>query len=377
MNIQNGINYKSETKYKSLYNCKNNEQFQEKIAKLKIAKQILKSNEEEIQKALDIIILFSNYTGGFDLAYKSILENGENDPELQDCYDYITIISTKLKTWQENGLYKDAKAILNLINNMKKNDFELACQILEAYVNFKGIEDEEFYEEYQIIPINFDKYRKIVARFAPNSNLYKQFLKKQESNIQNQYYEAINNLIDIITAIETGFFKDGTKFSEIEFWARIPFRKRPIKQFNQIKQYLKNGATMKVPHFRKAIQTFASSLVDMNILTNEQYQTINNYLIKNNIGELFICSEVDIRHSTSGISQISTLADDGSIIPGSTYIIKEEDIKNIIEYIKLRKIPMCIKSFYIVMDAYKKNKITKETIENLKEKKKSKSIILS
>ena len=110
---------------------------------------------------------------------------------------------------------------------MHDNECEITClryceHILKLYIDEKeSWKKELFFQKHGIDSSVFGFCKHTVAKL--NSDLFQIFQRKEKMDKIKEKTYTILTLNDIANAILKGKFKDGTDFTDIEFWKRMPF----------------------------------------------------------------------------------------------------------------------------------------------------------
>lgn len=102
-------------------------------------------------------------------------------------------------------------------------DYKYAEWIINRYISDdKSYLRNQFLLKYNISEEVFDYCLKVI-KFL-NSSLYKKYLDKIEENNIKRSFALKETIKNIANGIKTGVLSDGTPFSKIEFYRRIPFK---------------------------------------------------------------------------------------------------------------------------------------------------------
>lgn len=351
----------AEPKYDyNLYRC-DEDPFKIKVANLKVVADILNdSAKEEFQKAYEIYKIFPSSLV-FDKRFRLVLENGQNDPLLNECYDLITYVSNSLHIFKKKGYEKDAKAIRKLEFQLEK--YEQAKEVIFNYIGCDYVDDESFLAELGITLEEFNKHLNVIKNLAPN--LYINYLEKEEKNNKIQYDNIANSIIDIAQAIQSGYFMDGTEFSMLEFWLRVPFKQNSNYVYNKcckIDPSLPSCTLI----FRSRVLTFAK-----HILSKELYSSMLRFFNNYGIRKINFLTELDLKIMINGMKRVVIYGknDKGNRVVVADKNLNNEDLQNIIDYILIRKLPLIPEILNSVQFEYVQGKITKEEIESLRKNK--------
>ena len=339
---------------KGLYKC-SADVFYRKIYNLKEMIKIYENTScNEIDKAYQLFKIY-NTVLEFEQKYRLLLIHGSSNPVLKDICSYIPLISKKMNEYKELGYEKDFMAIRTL--ERKMDGYEEAKNVLFSYIESSETNEKHFCEDMGITSLEFDKYIRKVKLIAPN--LYNQYLAKKDSNVRLKYNNMICSFMNIANAIETGYFNDGTEFSLLEFWARVPLKenfKDEYKDCQKINSNLEDCAA----NFRSRVISFIRATLPI-----KQHNIILNYMVENKLKTTSnTMSFCDFKLRYSSINKITIMDKDanGKVI---NFNFTEEDFNNIMKYIMLRRLPLILEIYEIVQLEYIKGNITVDTIKNM------------
>lgn len=200
--------------------------------------------------------------------------------------------------------------------------------------------------------------------------LLKQFNEKRK---KQKYYAIIYTFKNIAYGIKTGRLFDGTPFDLLEFWKLVPFKyskgiKKDFDEFAEINPQIYFRAN----NFFGQVENFVNAT-----MPNES-KIILGYMRENHIYSYRYVSEKQIRKMYSGIeiivnniyglptrisnpeqalNKINNNQLD-SIANRDTFTSK--DVDNVLEYMRLHKLPSLIEVFKLVQDKYIKSEINME-----------------
>ena len=343
---------------RKLYKC-GEEEFNKKIELLiKMIKIYDNEESSEIDKAYQLFKLCNKATE-FDKKYKNLLLKGENDPRLKGIYEYIAKISKKLNEYKNLGYENDFAEIRKLERKIQ-SCYEQARIAIFNYIESEYFIEEQILEDIGVASYEFEKYIELVKSVAPK--LYLQYQNKYMKNVILRYDDAINSFIEIAEAIEKGYFSDGTKFSLLEFWARVPFKENYKNYDLEFKKINPN-----LPKFGFDFINRVKPFISV-VLTKKQQDIILNFMIENRINAVSnTLTNTDAKFRYGGLNNVvKRYIDENNQEVLISFDFKEEDFQNIIDYIKLRKMPLVLEIFDCVLSEYVKGNITKDIINEMK-----------
>ena len=239
------------------------------------------------------------------------------------------MVYSKLKEYEENGLIDNIKFIND--NSQLINNYENAKKIINHYIDDPdSYNHENFFASLSIDKEKFVFCLKTIKAF--DSNLYKKYQEKKELNKKVRYVKSKETIIDLVIAIKTGSFKDGTPFDLLEFVKKVPF-KYDHDFFDSITEFMKRNCT------------------------KEEYFIMTKYLYDNKFKNKKVFEPLNL----------NTVYNTKTIIKGRE--LTREDKDTIIEYLKVNSIPVISKTYYVAKFKYVDGKITKELVEQEKAKK--------
>ena len=338
-----------------LYKCKEVD-FNKKVDVLKKMIEIYDNKElSETNKAYQLLKLCNKYSE-FETKYRLLFENGANDPRLVDIHKYIPLIYKKLKKYKDLGCEEDFAAIRILERKIINSNFEKSKNIIFAYIESEHFVEEEILDDIGVTSLEFKKHLRNVETIFPN--LYQRYLIKCKENLTLRYNDCINSFIDIANAIKTGSFIDGTKFSILEFWARVPLRenhKHYDLEFEKINHNLEKFGF----DFMNRVKPFVKATLE-----KEQQDIIINFIVDNKLGRISnTMTYSGIKDRYRGMNRITKkYVNENNEEVLIDFDFTEEDFNNIIEYMNLRRMPLIYEIFEVVLFEYIKGNITKDTI---------------
>lgn len=343
---------------RKLYKC-GEEEFNKKI-ELLINMIKIYDNEEysEIDRAYQMFKL-CNKASEFDQKFKTLLLKGKDDPRLNGIYDYISEISKMLNKYKNLGCEQDFAQIRKLERKIEGR-YEQARMAIFNYIESKYFIEEQILEDIGVASYEFEKHVEFVKLVAPK--LYLQYQDKCMKNVILRYDDAINSFVEIADAIENGHFSDKTKFSLLEFWARVPFKENYKNYDLEFKKINPNFPKFGFD-FINRVKPFIAV-----VLPKKQQDIILNFMRENSIKAVSnTMTNAEAKFKYSGLKNIVkryTNENDEEVL--ISFDFTEEDFQNIIDYIKLRRMPLVYEVFDCVLSEYVKGNITKDTIKQMK-----------
>lgn len=344
-----------------LYKCKDVD-FKKKVDLLKMMIEIYDNNKlSEIDRAYQLLKL-CNKVSEFETKYRLLFLNGANDSRLVDIHKYIPLIYNKLKKYKDLGWEEDFGAI-RILERKIMAGYEESKMIICLYIESRLFVEEYILEEIGISSVDFNKHLLKVKGIAPK--LYNQYLAKKVSDLEFWYDDCVSSLLDIAYAIEKGKFEDGTKFSLLEFWARVPFKEN-YKNYDLSLKIIKPNLGKFGVDFGGRIRPFIEMALPL-----DRQNIILNFLSENGIKKVSnTMTYAGIKDKYRGMSRITKkIVDENNEELLIDFDFTEDDFNNIIDYMKLRKIPLIYEIFEVVLLEYIMGNITKETIDIMKYKK--------
>lgn len=346
---------KAKSPYK-LYKCGEKE-FNKRIDLLKNMIEIYNNdNLTEVDKVYQMFKIF-NKGSDFEHQYRLLLKNGSKDSRLKDIYEYIPKINVMLSKYRESE--KDFAEIRKLERKME-DFYEQARMVIFAYIESKQFIEEQILEDIGVTSLDFEKHVKLVEVVAPR--LYNQYLEKKAKNLILKYDDCINSFMDIANGIETGYFSDGTKFSLLEFWARVPFREN-YKNYDLEFKFLNSNLERFGFDFINRVTPFVKA-----VLPQKQQDIILNFMLENNIKAVSnTMTNVDAKNRYGSLKRVvRRYINENNEEVLLDFDFTEEDFQNIVDYMKLRRMPLIYEIFDCVLEEYIMGNITKGTIEEMK-----------
>lgn len=315
---------------KKRYKC-TVEDIELRVDKLAKAREIVLSSVKDYKKVEKLLILYKDLED-FRRQYSLFQRYGKEDKNLdlfRETLDSIDMVYSKLKEYEENGLIDNIKFIND--NSQLINNYENAKKIINHYID----DPDSYNHENFFASLSIDKEKFIFCLNtikAFDSNLYKKYQEKKELNKKVRYVKSKETIIDLVIAIKTGSFKDGTPFDLLEFVKKVPF-KYDHDFFDSITEFMKRNCT------------------------KEEYFIMTKYLYDNKFKNKKVFEPLNL----------NTVYNTKTIIKGRE--LTREDKDTIIEYLKVNSIPVISKTYYVAKFKYVDGKITKELVEQEKAKK--------
>ena len=174
-------------------------------------------------------------------------------------------------------------------------------------------------------------------------DLYQKYLTKLENSQLEETISYQNRINDVVQAIKTGFFFDGTPLDLLEFLKRLPFtEKRSF--FSTLREFMRN--------FNPEKEQTITDFVHENKLCLEKTLNINQ----------ISCVNV-LNSKPFPPLDLKSIYNRRNIIKG--YELTVDDIDCIIAYLKVRGIPLLIKAYEIAKNDYIEGKFNWDTVREL------------
>ncbi len=349
----------------------NNEQLAEKLNNIKTIIGIIDSEVKDYEKAFQICKIYSS-PEKFRKAYGLIKKYGMKDSTFQEYVSRIEEIYTILLDYQDRGIIDDVNYIIRIEPYL--NNYSYAKSIIEYYLSTDYKPDFVFFEELGIDQDTFDFCLDTLREL--DIELLKQFNEKRK---KQKYYANIYTFKNIAYGIKTGKLFDGTPFDLLEFWKLVPF-----KYSKGIKKDFDEFAKINPKIFFRSNNFFGQVENFINATMPNESKIILGYMRENHIYSYRYVSEEQFRKLYSGIEIIvnniygvptkidnpeealSKINDNQTdSIVGRT-VFTSKDIDNVLEYMKLHKLPSLIEVFKLVQDKYIKGEINMEEEKNKK-----------
>lgn len=225
-------------------------------------------------------------------------------------------------------------------------NLESAKKVILSY-----IQSEESYDISRFLKtlnITLDYFCFCVDTIKKNDiTLNLEYEKKEKNNRMKSHYNNIIVLKDIAFAIKNGFFMDGTEFNLLEFWKRIPFKNRDF--YEQISENMDINPLIKYsPMFITRVNNFTS------VLLPEEGKVIANFAKNNKISQSTCITELELRYFCGGERRIihENKDENGNVTGITDIILNEEDLENMILYMRINDLPFLIQVFQLVEKKY-------------------------
>src|SRR5574344_41648 len=340
----------------------NEEQLAEKLKNIKAIIEIIDLDAKNYEKALQICKIYDS-PEKFRKAFGLIKKFGEKDPMFMEYVPRIEEIYTILLDYQNKGIIDNVNYIIKMESYL--NNFKYAKSIIEYYLSSEYKQDSVLFEELGIDQNTFDFCIETIKNL--DVNLINQFNEKRK---KQKYFANIYTFKNIAFGIRTGKLFDGTPFDLLEFWKLVPFKysKGIKKDFDEFKA-LNPEIFFRSDNFYGQIENFTKATMP------DESKTILGYMKHNRIYSYRYVSEGQFRKLYSGISiivnniygiptkidcpdeAIKKINDNqaDTIVGRTTFT--SDDANNVIEYMKLHKLPSLIEVFKLVQEKYVRGEI--------------------
>ena len=311
---------------KNPYKC-TIEEMEVRLSKINEVSAILNSNDSDYSKAYKLIKLFDS-AESFRKSYALFVKYGKTDSRLnkaRQALDSFDLFLAKFRELEQKGIIANVKYFLS--NEDYFQNYNYAKFIILSYINStNSYKETEFLEELGIDKDIFNYCTETVEEL--DVDLYDKYLAKKETNMKIRYIKNIQVISDLANGIKTGLLSDGTPFDLLEFIKRVPFKKYDF--VNVISDFMKRN-------------------------NPQDFEIIMSYIYTNKLNSVQALSPINLNN----IYYTKT------IINGTLITNKDNDI--IIEYLRLRKIPLVNKAYLFARTKYLNGEITAEMIQTLRE----------
>lgn len=309
--------------YESKYNCDFNE-MKKRLDKLIIINDaLLDETKSDYQKAYVFLSCYNNIKS-FKESYGLFINRGLlyckiPDERLNYASDVLLNFKNILNSiisLDEKGIIKDVKYVLKCENYNKYYNY--AKFVIESYINSNtSHKKKEFLNNLGINEDIFDYCIKIIEEL--DLDLYNKYLAKKEENYKKIILRNQKAILNLEEGIKTGYMPNGEKFDILLFIKKVPFKNHPYFY----------------DHIKKFILRFIPSC----------YDTIINYIYQNKLQDLNhieLINENDLFNTKEIVKN---------------HIMTKEEKEIIINYLKLRRIPIIPKTYTIARNMYFNNEL--------------------
>lgn len=298
-----------------------------RVENLKKISSIIKNEQfKNIYSKAEQLLAIYNSSEQFRRAYSLFIKYGKNDKRLDSIRKDLEEFDTLLEEFRKcDGLIDD----ITYVQNMQKYylpKYEYSEFIAKCYLKSKLLKDSEFYNKYGIDENGFKACMEVLDML--NVDLYKKVVEKKESNIKALFMRNKTTIDNLINGIKTGLLNDGTPFDLLQFIKRTPFKGKD--------------------YYMDAILSFAQKN------NSDGFEILNKYLRENNFNYMGVFKPLNLKELYSTKVTVNDRE------------ITKEDIDNILDYLRLKKIPIIAKSYTYVRNKYLAGEITPEMIEELR-----------
>lgn len=320
----------------------------EKLDSLKMVVDIIDSNEDDFNKAFKIYKIYCS-ADKFRKTYRTVDDNDIIDPIYKDYMDRMAETYSVLANYEENNIANNAKYIISIEKYL--DNYEMAKKVIEAFIeddksyninaffNRMGITKEEFnfcVEAIKILDLGL-------------FNLYEEKLKNEDVK---KYYANIEAFRNIAHGIKTGYLLDGRVYDILDFWRLVPFiiphneehkTKLEFDNYKKInpKIYYSCKFLTKIDYFTRATSLEDNKVIMKYVHDNKLYDY--NYFWDGTIRKA---------HIGMTISYKTVNPKNKKDITVRQKTLTEEDLNNILEYIKVNELPNIMQVFKIVLKRY-------------------------
>lgn len=321
-------------KVKNQYKC-TIEEVELRLKKLNLVYEIITSNENEYYKAEKLLNLFQS-SEEFKKIYCLIYKYGKDKFEFaKEALNNYEMLYQKFREYEDKKIIKSVNYILSIQDYLQ--NYEYAKFIVEKYIKTDDSYKEKiFLDNYGIDKEIFEFCIETIKEL--DEELYKKYLERKLMN--NRIRSAYNTkMIHILAeSIKKGKLPDGKKMDLFEFVKRLPIKRR------ERTMYLLTGFMKK------------NNEEDMTIIID--YMKENGLCKSTSFNQLSLKNIYETKHTISKIK------------------ITNEDNDIIIDYLKINDIPIIYKTYALARKKYLEGEITKEIVEQLKEKYKAKEKVI-
>ena len=303
-----------------------------RLLKINEVALILNSNDNDYNKAEKLFGLFDS-AESFRRTYSLFIKYGKDDSRLifaRSALNEFELLLAKFRELEQKGIIQNIKYLISIKDYLE--NYKYAKFVITSFISSpNSYKESEFLEELGINKDIFVYCTKLIQEL--DIDLYSKYLEKQEANNKMRYIKNIETISDLAKGIKTGVLSDGTPFDLLEFIKRVPF---------------------KYAYFVNAIDDF------MKRNNPQEYEVVMSYIYNNKL------------YSTSAFLPLNlkNIYETRTIIDGT--LITKEVNNIIIEYLKLKEVPLVNRTYLIARSKYLKGEITQETIEQLRENLKNK-----
>ena len=348
------------------------EQLKEKLDNLKKIISIIHSDKDGMDKAYEVYKIYnvSKCAEKFRSSYSLISKTGQEDPDFCEYIVYFESIYNILLGYEAKGYFEVAKSKAKIEPYL--NNYAHAKEVMTIFMlNGHTYELDEFLVENEMTKSDFDFCLKTIK--VLDEELSAAYDRKVESDKVFRYTKNINACMDIAHAIKTGYFLDGTEFEMLEFWKRVPFKRDDLTRseffgYSKINPKIVWAATClgRVDNFTKVTMPEGNNVI-MNFVKNSGLKTKGQHT-----------SELNLKIMYGGNRRFTKFGVDenGNSVIISDVCVNDDDLDNMIKYMRIHKLPFFLEVYKIVEKKYiageiDKAEIEKSDVKNMYSKKKN------
>lgn len=236
---------------------------------------------------------------------------------------------------RENKFYQEAiESVLQ--ENKYAENYSYAEYIIKTYIN-----DDRSYQRSRFLRVarissGVFKYCEDTVRFL-NPVLYQEYLDAVSKAEERRNFNNENNIIKIADAIRNGHFSDGTRFDILDFYRFVPLREKGLNFVAELKSFM----------------------IKSNRISDEDYETIVNYIDENKIRNIIFLSK-------NAAIKKNELQDNMRFT--------EDEIDKIFRYIRANGLPDLEGVYEIVAARYLNGEINFDNLEELENRSRNKRL---
>ena len=306
--------------------------FAERLRKINDAYAAVKSNESDHMKAFKLVSLFPEARLIKSSFYYILLDIDRPSVQVaREALENLDLIYDTYVDYENRGIMNLPRYVSKTISYHENYRFaEFVIENYIAEIDDGTYKEKTFYSRYGLDKETFRFCVDTIEELNPK--LYKEYKEKGKQIVKIMCFRNLQTFRNLNRGITSGFLEDGTEFNILEFIKRVPF-KYDRDFIGHLTSFLKNNAS-------------------------DLYASIMNYMYSNKLTNpksykpIYVKEEIDSKQRINGRQ------------------IDEEIIRDVIDYLNVSDVIVIRCTYDYVMKKYLSGDITKEMIDEMREKKK-------
>ena len=299
----------------------------ERLKKINLAYEAIKSNTSDYNKAYELLCLYKNPEELKKLCCTMLKRiDNPNIAISKEALQNFNLIYSKFLEYEQTGILEKVEYVARFRNYYE--NYEYAKFAIEEYIN-----DENSYKtESFLSKLGIDKeFFMFCANTIKelNPDLYRKLLQKRDENHKIIHFRNLKTIEKLAKGIETGYINDNIEFNIFEFIKRVPFKGNP-NFYDKLMKFVLDSC----PEYYHVIF---------------KYLQANQLYMKSSMEPVNMPNLYEIKLSVNGNE------------------VTNEMKKDVLDFLKYNRIPVVNKTYRVALNKYLDGEITKEMIEEKKQ----------